>query len=204
MKTLLNREFSWLGQSRPMGAKAYRAGSWGKDKVRRVNFGVFPTSHFLPRDQRRAPTDLLWCKKRYVTHGGLQLTFFGAKNTTWPTGVPNWPFRCLDIDINMLLFQTKYLPPPHCNCHYYHCHCHCNRHRHRHCHRQYDQYDKYDHPKACNDRCGYWSKWLLPFSTRNETEPRWVLTYWFPHHQITINNQRFWKWEWWKYVKMWK
>ena len=28
--------------------------------------------------------------------GGSQLTSFGLKNVRWFTGVPNWPFRCLD------------------------------------------------------------------------------------------------------------
>ena len=105
-----------------------RLDRWARIQFGRVHFGVFSTSRFvslaLSSDWTSvgAGTDLLWCKKRHVTHGGLQLTFFGAKNTTWPTGVPNWPFRCLDIDINMLLFQTNFLPPPHCNCHDYHCH----------------------------------------------------------------------------------
>ena len=37
----------------------------------------------------RAPTDLLWSKKRYVTNGGPQLTSFDPKNVTSLTGGPN-------------------------------------------------------------------------------------------------------------------
>ena len=48
------------------------------------------------RYSRGGPTDLLWCKKRDVTHGGVQLTSFGAKNVTLLTGGSNWPFRCLE------------------------------------------------------------------------------------------------------------
>ena len=42
-------------------------------------------------------TNLLWSKKRDVTHGGVQLTSFGPKNVTLLTGGSNWPFRCLDV-----------------------------------------------------------------------------------------------------------
>ena len=34
-------------------------------------------------------TDLLWSKKRHVTHGGVQLTSFGPKNVTLLTGGSN-------------------------------------------------------------------------------------------------------------------
>ena len=36
-------------------------------------------------------TDLLWSKKRHVTHGGVQLTSFGPKNVTSLTRGPNRP-----------------------------------------------------------------------------------------------------------------
>ena len=41
---------------------------------------------------------LLLSKKRFVTDRGIQLTSFGPKNVTLPTGGSNWPFRCLDYD----------------------------------------------------------------------------------------------------------
>ena len=43
------------------------------------------------RHKHGSPTNLLWCKKRYVTNTGPQLTSFGAKTVTWRTQGPNRP-----------------------------------------------------------------------------------------------------------------
>ena len=55
--------------------------------------GPQPTSMIkkVSRDKHRAPTDLLWCKKRDVTDTGPQQTSFGAKNVTSLTRGPNRP-----------------------------------------------------------------------------------------------------------------
>ena len=51
-------------------------------------------------------------QKRYVTDSGIQLTSFGAKKVTLPTGGSNWPCRCLEVKIaTWRLFAT---PPYFC------------------------------------------------------------------------------------------
>ena len=48
-------------------------------------------------------TNLLWSKKRDITHGGVQLTSFGPKTWLLLTGGSNWPFRCLDYLVFLIL-----------------------------------------------------------------------------------------------------
>ena len=74
-----------------------------RNEYSEYSFGVFLKSHFAPLalssvddpkklpDQQGNPTDLLWCKKRYVTDRGIQPTSFGATYITSPTGESNLP-----------------------------------------------------------------------------------------------------------------
>ena len=41
--------------------------------------------------EHRAPNDLLWCQKRYVTNKGPQLTSFGARTVHYEHRAPKWP-----------------------------------------------------------------------------------------------------------------
>ena len=66
------------------GRQGLDSDRWARIQFSQVHFGA-KTS----RNQQGDPTDLLWCKKRYVTHGGVQLTSFGAKNVTLLTGGSN-------------------------------------------------------------------------------------------------------------------
>ena len=68
--------------------------------------------HLVQKTSRHGqggPTDLLWCKKLDVTHRGVQLTSFGAKNVTSLTGGSKWPFRCLDFYHIFKYFMTSAL-----------------------------------------------------------------------------------------------
>ena len=61
------------------------AGSWGQDTDEMSTFLVFLTSHFAPAALSSDLTNLgplMTMKIQSVTHGGVQLTSFGAKNVT--------------------------------------------------------------------------------------------------------------------------
>ena len=87
--------FDTLGISRPMGGKTQQ------DPGVRIQSGRYilmcnltsrtrgpnqpPLVQKTLRDEHRAPTDLLWCKNRYMTNTGPQPTSFDAENVTWRT-----------------------------------------------------------------------------------------------------------------------
>ena len=50
------------------------AGSWGKDTVRQVHFGMFSMYHFAP-----SALSLIPQPKHHITHAGPLLTSFGPK-----------------------------------------------------------------------------------------------------------------------------
>ena len=52
------------------GRQGLDSDRWARIQFSQVHFGA-KTS----RNQQGGPTDLLWSKKRDVTHGGVQLTF---------------------------------------------------------------------------------------------------------------------------------
>ena len=61
--------------------------------------GIQLTSFVIPKryvTNRGIQLTSLVIQKQYLTNRGIQLTPWWSKNTMWPTGGSNWPFRWLD------------------------------------------------------------------------------------------------------------